>query len=350
MSGRADTRATNPLPAFDSAAGVEALLRICARPGRILVLMQNNPDPDAIASAMAVRHLVRARLNKRIAIGYGGALGRAENRAMVHELRVDIRRIDPAQLAGYTTLCLVDTQPRAGNNALFTSRPADIVIDHHRPPNRPLWQAELCDVRPDYGATATILFEYLRAADVKLTPSLATALFYGVQSDTQELGREAGAADVNAYHTLMTLANKRALARIRRAPVSTDYFIKLHESLTNAVVAGSAVVTLIRNCDNADMFAEVADLMLRLKGMRMSVCYGPCGNILHLSARAIDARGNAAERMKRVVSGLGTGGGHRCMAGGQIPISADVERQIALVHARILRQFARNAPPRPLLP
>ncbi|MBN2309423.1 MAG: DHH family phosphoesterase [Candidatus Hydrogenedentes bacterium] len=332
-----------------SAANVEALLRICSRRGRILILMQNNPDPDAIASAAAVRDLIHRRLNRRAVIGYGGVFGRAENRAMVHELRIEARHVKPEDLARYKTLCLVDTQPRSGNNALYTARPADIVIDHHLPPKKSLWQAQLADIRPDYGATSTILYEYLVAADVKPHPLVATALYYGIESDTQELGRDVCPADIAAFRALVALAETKRLARIRRAPSPPGYFARLHEALGNAVVAGTAVITLIRNSDNPDIFAEVAEMMLRLEAVRTSVAYGPFEGVVHLSARAPDARGNMAARMKRVVSRLGTGGGHRSMAGGQIPVGSDLEKRLHLIHRRIIKHFASGRPCRPLL-
>ena len=333
-----------------SALNLRTLLNICARPGKVLVLMQNNPDPDAIASAATVRDLVHEHLKKRVTIGYGGVIGRAENRAMVRELHIDVRHTDQAALARYKTLCLVDTQPRAGNNALYTTRPADIVIDHHIPPKKPLWQARLTDVRPGYGASSTILFEYVQASGMKPSVKLATALYYGVQSDTQELGREASPADIAAFQQLVPLADKAKLARIRRAPVGPEYFEKLRDGLSNAVVAGTTVITLIRDCSNPDMFAEVADMMLRLEGIRTSVCYGPWGDMIFLSARAADARGNTAARMKRVVSRLGTGGGHRSMAGGQIPIIGDIEKRLHAIHCRILKYFAPTKTCRALLP
>lgn len=332
-----------------SSVNLDKLLRLCKRRGRILVLMQNNPDPDAIASAMAVRALVRHKLHKRVTLGYGGILGRAENRAMIHELHVDARHVSPETLDKYTTLCLVDTQPRAGNNALFTSRPADVVIDHHVLTKKPVHRAELMDVRPDYGATSTILYEYLAAAETPLEEDLATALYYGIESDTQELGREANEIDIEVFQVLVSRADMRKVARIRRAPVAPDYFATLRSSLSNAVVAGSTVISLVRDAQNPDIFAEMAELLLRLDKARTAVCYGPCKGIIYISARAGDARGNTAMRMKRVVSRLGTGGGHRSMAGGQVPVTAGLDKRLNTIHQRILKHFAHKKECKPLL-
>jgi nanoRNase/pAp phosphatase (c-di-AMP/oligoRNAs hydrolase) len=334
----------------DAAKRVEDLLHVCKRRGRILVLTQDNPDPDALASAAALRELIRLNLHKPVAIRYGGICGRAENRAMIDILRIGARRLSPAHLDRYATVCLVDSQPQAGNNILAGRRSADVVIDHHLLPKRRPWSAVFADVRPDYGATTTILYEYLTAARVKIHPNLATAMFYGIQSDTQDLGRESGPADIRAYQELFLLTDKRKLARIRHASVPAEYFVMLAESLSSCVVAGATVISCIHPCRDADMIAEVADRMMRLEGARTAVCYGVCGDVIHLSARSIDARGNTARRMKRVVRHLGTGGGHRTMAGGQIPVEGDLDKRLALIRARILKVFAAGKEPVPLLP
>ncbi len=333
-----------------TAAWIEAVLARCRRPGPVLILTQDNPDPDALASALALRELIRAHLRKRVCIGYGGICGRAENRAMIDVLRIDARRVSPAQIAKHGTICLVDAQPCAGNNLLDKHHATDIVIDHHLLPAHPKWTAAYADIRPEYGATSTILFEYLRMDGIPIRPNLATALFYGIQSDTQDLGREAGPPDVHAYQELFFLADKKKLARIRHAPVPVDYFRMLAEGLSSCVVAGSTVISFIQRCRNVDMIAEVADRMLRLEGIRAAVCYGICGNVIYLSARTIDARGNAAGRMKRVVKGIGTGGGHATMSGGQVMGSEDVDKRAALVRGRILKAFAGNKEPVSLLP
>lgn len=329
---------------------VAAIVRLCSKRGRILALMQDNPDPDGIASALAFGRLIHERLGKRVVIGYGGTVGRAENQAMLDLLRIDARRVTFEDLRDYEAICLIDTQPLSGNNVIVTHWPVDIVIDHHymAASGKP-WKAAVADIRPHYGATSTILYEYLMAARVAVSQDLATALFYGIQSDTQELGREASPADVAAFQALFQMADKKMLARIRRAPVPAAYFRMLHDSLSDTVVAGSTVVSAIRSSCHPEMVAEVAELMLRLRGSRTSVCYGVCGNLIHLSVRTADFRGNAAQRIRMVVKDIGAGGGHRMMAGGQVPLGDDPAATIALVRKRILDVFAHRKTPHPLL-
>lgn len=333
------------------AARLEALLKACDRKGRILILTQNNPDPDAIGSAAALREIISKRLHKRASIRYGGVCGRAENRAMMHVLHIDAKPLSAADIKKFKIVCLVDTQPLSGNNVLPDSRQADVVIDHHLLPKKVHWNAAYSDVRPDYGAAATMVYEYVRAAKLKLDARLATALFYGIQSDTQDLGREASAADVEAFQELFFLADKKKLAQIRRAPVPPDYFHQLHDALQRCIVAGSAVITSLEGDNDTDVYAEIADMLLRLEHSRTSVSFGRSGESIYISARSVDGRSNTADRMRRVVKGIGAGGGHRTMAGGQVPCDGDdFDERIAEVHKRVVRHFARNADARPLLP
>jgi len=327
---------------------LDHLLETCSRRGRILVLTQDSPDPDALASAAALKELFRAKLHKEADIGYGGSFSRAENRAMAQLLKIKAKHVRAAAVDGYAIVCLVDTQPNSGINVLPASREADVVIDHHSLPNRKIWTARHSDVRPSYGASTSILYEYIEAAELPINGNLATAMFYGIQSDTQDLGRESGAADIYAYRELFLIADKKKLARIHRAPVPAEYFQALAESLTNVVTAGSTVVSCIQTCHNVEIIAEVADLLLRLEGMSAAVCYGVCGDKIHLSVRTSSTFGNAAGKMLRVIRGIGTGGGHRMMAGGQVPLGDNPEERLALVRERILKVFAPRKSVTPL--
>lgn len=312
--------------------------------------MQDNPDPDAIASALAIREIIHEKLRKRAVIGYGGTFGRAENRAMVHALSIEARPIATEDVAKYKTIILVDTQPKSGNNILPSAREADIVIDHHMMRKKAKWSAALADVRTEYGAASTIVYEYLVAAGITPAARLATALFYGIQSDTQELGRETSPADIQAFQELFLAADKTLLARIRRAPLDAEYFCQLRDALERSQIADGVVFTSLPTSNNPDIYAELADLLLRLESVRCSVCFGPSGDTIQISARSVDARSNTADRMSKVVDGLGTGGGHATMAGGQVPLKGEPGRRMQLVQQRIIKHFGRGAKPKRLLP
>ena len=88
------------------------------------------------------------------------------------------------------------------------------MIDHH-PDWGTIGAVPFVDLRANYGATSTIVTEYLEAAEVPLEPRIATALFYGIASETQHLGRETYATDILASQYLYPYVNKRLLSSYR---------------------------------------------------------------------------------------------------------------------------------------
>ncbi len=286
----------------------------------LLIVMQDFPDPDAIAAAAALRELVKSFQEITTTLACGGFVGRAENRALLKYLGLNIKSLDGTNCEQFGAIALVDTQPGAGNNRLCREVVPDLVIDHHpmRPQSR---KSPFCDVRRPYGATSTIMHEYLSLAGVALSVPLATALLYGIRSDTADLGREAIQADIDAYLNLYPTCNKRMLGRIAMARVPRSYFRAIGMGLQNAHSAGNCVYTLLGTVETPDIVSEIADLLLRDEETTWALCIGAYGDQLLLSLRTSDLQANAGKVMSRLVGRSGTGGGHSVMAGGQIPIA-----------------------------
>ena len=228
----------------------------------MLIVMQDNPDPDAIAAAVALRKLANTLAEVQCSIAHGGTVGRGENRAMVKYLGLNLRAMDQIDPALFELFALVDTQPCTGNNSLPANIEPDIVIDHH-PCRRTTRQCRFTDIRNHYGASVTILYEYFKNAEIKIDVPLATAMLYAIRSDTQDLGRDTSRADVLALTELYTIGNKRMLSQIQRGLVQRDYFQMLSDALKKAKAYGNAIVTNLGEIENPDMVAEVADLLLR---------------------------------------------------------------------------------------
>ncbi len=313
----------------------------------LLIIVQDFPDPDAIASAAALREYARRRHSLTCTIGFGGVVGRMENRALLNYLDLPLRSFDRFDPAEFDAVAMVDTQPGTGNNSLPSSVAPRIVIDHH--PCRKLTRlAEFTDIRRRYGATSTILYEYLRAAKQALSPPLATALLYGIRSDTQELGRESTQYDLEASLELYRLANIRMYHSIRQARVPTSYFRLISTALRTTRECGSALVSLPGEIETPDQIGEVAELLLRHEACSWALCIGWYGNRALLSLRTSVAGADAGQVMQRLVSRTGTGGGHRAMAGGQIPLPQDGDRR--RIEERLLQRVARiTRQPAPLV-
>ena len=298
---------------------LEQLLQAVQGASRVLILPHNDPDPDAIASAVALGRLLVEKAGLESQIAYRGIIGRAENKALVRYLDYPLQRLTGAHLARYNTIALVDTQPGTGNNPLPATCPPAIVLDHH-PWRDATAGTTFADVRPDVGSTSTILIDYLRAAEIELAPPLATALFYGIKTDTLGLVRGAGPADVAAYFALQPLVDVEALVTIERAQVPEEYFQSLDAALHSAYIYGHVVTSFIGQMRRPDLAAEMADLFLRLRGVQWAICIGVYRHELILSIRTRSGKSGAGQLARAIVGEQGTAGGHGSMAGGQLPL------------------------------
>lgn len=318
----------------------ERFLGLFEGESRLLIVMQDHPDPDSIAAAVALRRLVNALTEVKCSIAHGGTVGRGENRALVRYLNLNLHPIEGMEFERYDLIAMLDAQPGAGNHSLPAGVLPDIVIDHH-PFRRLTREVAFSDVRRDYGSTCTILVEYLVYAQVPLEPSIATALLYGIRSDTQDLGREATQADILAFEHLYPQANKRMLSAIQRGSVPRAYFQMLSEALGCARIYDKALVTCLGAADNPDMVGEVADLFLREDQTTWTLCMGVFENKMLLSLRTSEDGGRADLVMKKIVSRRGTGGGHQTYAGGQIPLKNGSKTEIAKLQTVIRQKYLR---------
>jgi nanoRNase/pAp phosphatase (c-di-AMP/oligoRNAs hydrolase) len=301
---------------------LKKLKALWARGESLLIVMQNNPDPDAIAAACALKELANkiARINCQLA--YGGTIGRAENRELAHYLGFAFHHFAEISHQKSDLIALVDTQPASGNNPLPEGIQPDIIIDHH-PVTKASRGVAFTDIREHYGATSTILWEYLSAAGISPEIPIATALLYGIRSDTQDLGREATKADIEAMEALYPLANKRMLSQIQQGREPPAYYQMFMTALSNTKIYEHCIICSIGDIDNPDMIGEVADILLRHEEVDWVMCYGFYNDQLLVSFRTQDSSLDAGDVARNVVYKLGTGGGHASMAGGQIPLRTD---------------------------
>lgn len=319
----------------------------------MLILLQDSPDPDALAAAAALRFIANSLCDVGCTIAHGGVVGRAENAALARYLQLNPRPFSDVTRDKFDLVALVDTQPGTGNNVLPCEHVPDIVIDHH-PVRRLTRSSPYTDIRRRYGATSTILFEYLQTLELEPDRPVATGLLYGIRSDTQDLGREACQADIHAHLKLYPLANQRILARIQNASVSRDYFRALADGLRSAVVAGKGIFCPLVNPGEAEMVSEIADLLLRYDGCSWVLVCGldPEGHRLLLSLRGQqDGDDEAGKVIRRIIGAHGSGGGHGSMAGGQIALTGkNAEEIMKDMERRFFRFVAgKKSEPGPLI-
>jgi nanoRNase/pAp phosphatase (c-di-AMP/oligoRNAs hydrolase) len=286
---------------------------------RIAILLQPDPDPDGIAAGYGLRALLGRKSPTAPLVSFG-EVTRPENRAMVEALRIEVRTVAPDELDEFDGIALVDVQPPVfGENPPARVRSVDAVIDHH--PERTGFDAAVRDIRTSYGATATILTEYLRAAGAEIRPRLATALLYGIKTDTQLLGRDASSHDVDAFAYIHALHSPALLRRIERPALPLDGLRAFGRALARTRVE-DGIHLLVLGRVREDVIPQVADLGLQAEGAEWAIAAGIVGRDLVFSVRNVGYVRAAGDVVRAVVEGLGVGGGHRSMAKGIIPLKA----------------------------
>ena len=283
------------------------------------IQVHNNPDPDAISSAMGLRYLYERYLGIPSRIVFGGIVGRAENRAMLRLLGI---QLVPASKVNYDEcdlLSLVDTQPGAGHTDVPKGRIPEVVIDHH-PMRAETNGALYWDVGRPMGATATIIGELMLRNHTPLPRDVATALMYGIKSDTHDLSLEASPTDLAVYQWLFGYGDTAMLAKIQNARVPRSYYAVYQCAIENALIYDFASVSHLGRIDNPDLVAEMADFLLRCEDLKWSLVTGIYKNTLHLSLRGTSKDAHAGRIAGKTVGVMGSAGGHGHMAGGQIPL------------------------------
>jgi nanoRNase/pAp phosphatase (c-di-AMP/oligoRNAs hydrolase) len=303
----------------DSLCHSDRLLRVLAGYPKVLVVMHDNPDPDAIASGWAIQVLIQQKLGLPVRLVGGGAIIRAENRELVKLLG------PPVELLPYLDDCesaagvLVDCGPSESNHLLSGSPIKPVaVIDHHEGTWRPQ-QLPFQDIRPRVAASATIVTSYLREQQIRPDENLATALLYAIRTETQGGESFHTRLDRLVISWLTRLANPQRISEIENAPLPREYFADMVLALQNTFTYDGAALCFLPSAHSAEIVGELADLITRCDDVDRVMCAAMIGPDLALSVRTGETAGNAAELVRRVVQGMGHGGGHQHRAGGKIP-------------------------------
>jgi nanoRNase/pAp phosphatase (c-di-AMP/oligoRNAs hydrolase) len=286
-------------------------LRRFAGDGIVPILLHPDPDPDALASALALRALLRKKPDDTPIITPGD-ITRPENRRMSELLRMRVTEVTAEEIEKLERVIAVDFQPHFESG----TGPRLAIIDHH-PIDRKC-VAEFADIRPEYGATATMMTEYLRLDDERrIAEPLATALLYGIKTDTDSLGRGAIASDVTAYAFLQDHADLALLRKLERPSYSTETACRYGEALKHLVSQEALAVVYLGDvaADDAHVLADIADFCLALEEITWSVAAAIIDDKLVMTIRNLGGGSKGAGDLARKLAAQGgTGGGHETMA------------------------------------
>jgi nanoRNase/pAp phosphatase (c-di-AMP/oligoRNAs hydrolase) len=294
------------------------LTRHRSRLSPLLILTHDFPDPDALASAWGLQHLAQA-FGVESRIVHGGLISRAENRAMVRRLKIPIHRLRSGEISRHRTVALVDTQPAFQNNPFPARRRPAIVIDQHEP-IEPV-SADLALVDTGCGATCVILAQALLLQSPEVPASLATALAYGILSDTLDLYRVDREDVIQTYLRVLRRSDMRALAEIQNAQRSRRFFTGLAHGLRTAAAYRRVIVAHIGPVSSPEDVAHVADFLVTYDRADWSFCTGRGKGSLFVSLRTELSGRDAADVLRDIVDHPADAGGHGGVAGGRIPVA-----------------------------
>lgn len=299
---------------FRSLPGLPKLLEKLARDQRWLIVI--NADPDAMASAMALKRILSHRVQDTV-IAKINAVSRPDNMAMVRYTRLHMTRFYPGMLPHFDYFAMVDSQPH--HSPAFKNVPFSVIIDHHPLPEEP-FPAAYADIKPQYGATSTLMTEYLYNLDIRPGKLLATALQFGIKTDTDNFERHFYDVDLRAYQYLNRFADPNLLSRIARSEFHLHWLDLFAKACTNLYGMGaSGQYVYIGEVDNPDILVNIADFFMRVYEIRWAAVSGRYGDTVVVIFRGDGISKDVGQYASQAFGDIGSAGGHKAMARAEFP-------------------------------
>lgn len=298
-------------------ARLDAFMRNFHSDDKVLVII--SADPDAIASAVAVKRLLWRKVSQ-VTIASINQVKRPDNLQLIDVLKLKMEALKSLKPEAFSRLVMVDSQP--GHSPQTETLPFVVVIDHHPCSTLVAGQTypAYVDIRSDLGATATMMAGYLKTAKIKPNHRLATALFYAIKTDTRNFIRQGQLEDMNAFRWLYPFINPQLLSDIEKAPIARSSFNNIVSGLDGAVFTKNSVHTFLCRTDHPDTLVIVADFLMQVKGVNRSVAAGIFGQKLVIIMRGSGPRQNVGQLAEKAFGEFGSAGGHKSMARAEIPL------------------------------
>lgn len=308
-----------------------------ATDGEMAIVTHDNPDPDSIASAVALK-AIADHLDVEADILYFGEIGHQENRAFVNLLGVDLVAIDSdATLSDYDTIALVD---HAKAEESYEG-PIDIYIDHLTPDAE--YEADFMDVRSNVSSTSTILTKYIQEFDIKPAEEVATALLYGIRAETLDFKRETTPADLTAAAYLYPFANHDTLEQVESPSMSPETLDVLAEAIQNREVQGSHLISNAGFVRDRDALAQAAQHLLDLEGITTTAVFGIMEETIYIAARSRDIRMNIRNTLQEAFGDSAEAVGHSTQASAEIELGIFTGIEASEDNRETLLQLAGEA-------
>jgi nanoRNase/pAp phosphatase (c-di-AMP/oligoRNAs hydrolase) len=295
-------------------ARVQQYQRYFADADRVLILLHNEPDPDALAAGLALRNVLR-RTRTTAIIGALQGITRPENLRMADLLDIQVEQITPDDFAGFDRIATVDVQPHYFGGLLPR---VDLVVDHH--PEQPGYAAVFKDIRANFGSTCTILTEHLRAVDVNISERTATAMLYAIKSDTLFFARQTNRVDLEAFTFLYPLSDPALIRKMEGAEITLERLEHVTRALATSRLRDQVLSAFLGETSREDFIPYTADFLLQVEGVKWTIVSGIVGGQMIVSVRNLGYSRNAGEFVKANFGDIGSAGGHRAMAKAVVPV------------------------------
>lgn len=279
-----------------------------------------NADPDAMASAMALRRIMAHRTGA-VGIAHVNEVKRPDNLAMMRFLRIPTVPFTPSMMAGYQRFAMVDSQPH--HHPAFQGIDWSVIIDHHPVSAENPVTAPFADIRPDYGAASSILTGYLTNLRIRPGKLLATALVYGIKSDTLSFERHFIEADVKAFSYLTRFADMTLLRKI----ISSEYHRRWLKFFSKAFrkmrfIGTRGLFVFMDGLESPDILVILADFFTKVHGLSWNVMAAVVKETVVVIFRGDGVGRNMGTMAQKLFSDIGSAGGHRSAARAEIPVGA----------------------------
>jgi nanoRNase/pAp phosphatase (c-di-AMP/oligoRNAs hydrolase) len=324
-----------------------ALKAVLPDAGRMLIVPHDYPDPDAFASAAAMHLLLKEKFHVNSRIVFTGMVNRAENREMLKHCRYSFTSTSRLQLGRKRPAALVlDGVPWSGRVTVPPGARVVGVIDHHPQTRAKKGFEGMMDFRPGTGATASIMYEYLKEAAVPVPAWLAALLLYAIATETLDFSRRFTPLDLEAYAALLPRANMKILGEIRHAELPRSYFALLREAMDHAQLYGRVAWSHLDAVEHPEIVPEIADLLGRIERVTWTFCTGWRGDEMLISVRSSQPTARCGRLLRAVIGARGSAGGHHNMAAGTLDLTGLAPTEREELREKIVRDLIGWLEPR----
>ena len=286
----------------------------------LAIFLQDNPDPDAISSGLTLQYICRY-CDVESKLYYGGNISHQKNKALINLLNMDLINIKTKEavmevVRSAGMIALIEASIPSRNNVLPEDVTPNLVFDHH-PVDMSSVKGDFVDIQTNIGATATIMTGYIRQLNLKPDSSLATALLYGIRTDTKEFTRNTSSEDLNAASYLSPLVDKNIMNQLEHPPMGLETLDIIGRAIRNKEIRGSYLASFVEFINDRDALPQAAEMLLHLEGVYTVLVFGINDDKVQLSARSRDSRVNLGLILQSAFGELNSGG-HATMAAGAI--------------------------------